>query len=376
MGAACGEPRRAPRPRPRQIGKAAPVPAHQGGGAGGDPDAAGPHPRAGEPLLVRRSRDLMGTVFEVLAVAPETPATLSAIDAAFDEVARLEEMMSEWRPSSEISRVNDAAGRAPVRVDRELLDVIRESLRIARLSHGKFDITWAALRGLWDFNAADPRPPSRAEAAGRARLVRWQDVALDEATGTVMLRRAGMAIGLGGIAKGYALDRAAAILEARGLHDFVIYGGGQVLLRGQKGDRPWRVGIQHPRRPGVYFAYFSPGPGSVATSGDYEHAFLHEGVRYHHILDPATGYPSYASVAVTVVAPTALAADAIDTALFILGPEEGQRVARAEGVEALFIDPQMRIITTRGFRRELTLVTPLDAEDAAPLPDGGPPGQR
>ncbi len=156
----------------------------------------------------------------------------------------------------------------------------------------------------------------------------------------------------------------------------VSYGGGQVLLRGQKGDRPWRVGIQHPRRPGVYFAYFSPGPGSVATSGDYEHAFLHEGVRYHHILDPATGYPSYASVAVTVFAPTALAADAIDTALFILGPDEGQRVARAEGVEALFIDPQMRIITTRGFRRELTLVAPLDAADAAPLPDGGPPARR
>jgi thiamine biosynthesis lipoprotein len=315
----------------------------------------------------------MGTVFEILAVAPESRATSDALDAAFDEVARLEDMMSEWRPESQVSRVNDAAGRAPVPVDRELFEVIRESLRIAEVSHGKFDVTWAALRGLWDFNAPDPRPPSRAAAAARARLVRYRDVVLDAAASSVMLRRPGMAIGLGGIAKGYALDRAAAILEARELHDFVIYGGGQVLLRGQKGDRPWRVGIQHPRRPGVYFAYFSPGPGSVATSGDYEHAFVHEGVRYHHILDPVTGYPAYASVAVTVFAPTALAADAIDTALFILGPEEGQRLARAEGVEALFIDPQMRIITTRGFRRELTLVAPLEATDAVPPPDGGTP---
>ncbi|MBI2892810.1 MAG: FAD:protein FMN transferase [Deltaproteobacteria bacterium] len=308
---------------------------------------------------MRRSRALMGTIFEIMVVGRESRATEEAIAGAFDEVARLEEMMSEWRPASQISKVNAAAGWSAVRVDAELMLVIQEGLRIARLSDGAFDISWAALRGLWNFNADDPRPPTRAAARAAAKLVNWRDVIVDERARTVMLKRPGMAIGLGGIAKGYALDRAAEVLKARGLHDFIIYGGGQVLVSGQKGGRPWRVGIQHPRRRDVYFAYFSPGAGSVSTSGDYEHYFVKDTVRYHHILDPTTGFPANASVAVTVVSPTGLAADAIDTALFILGPTKGMQLARRLGIEALFIDPAMRVTMTDGFRRDLTMM-PLD----------------
>ena len=329
------------------------------------PDAGSPAPA--EAPVVRRSRALMGTIFEILVV--ETPGARiePAMDAAFTEIARLEDLMSEWRPGSKISRVNTEAGRSSVQVSPEILEVLREAKAVSEASSGAFDASWAALRGVWDFQSEQAAPPAVGLTSAKARLVDYRRIRVDESTATVQLERAGMAIGLGGIAKGYALDRAAAILRARGLTDFVLYAGGQVLVSGHRGQRPWRVGIQHPRRADVYFAYFSPGNGSVSTSGDYEHFFVKDGVRYHHILDPKTGRPAPRTVAVTVVTPKGVSADAWSTALFVLGPEEGMAVAQRAGIEALFIDPQMRVSMTPGIRRELTFTVPL-TETPSPAP--------
>jgi FAD:protein FMN transferase len=328
----------------------------------GTPPPIGPTPPvvdggAGETAVLRRSRGLMGTVFEILVV--ETPGSRpdEALNAAFDEIARLEELMSEWRPGSEISRVNAGAGRTAVTVSPEIIEILGEARRVSEASHGAFDASWAALRGLWHFRLPQPVPnipPTPAEARARARNIDYRLIRVDAAERTVKLDRPGMGIGLGGIAKGYALDRAAAILRSHGLHDFVVYAGGQVFVSGKRGDRPWRVGIQHPRRPDAYFAYFSPGDGAVSTSGDYERFFIHEGVRYHHVIDPATGYPANKTVAVTIIAPKAVSADAWATALFVLGPQEG-----------------LAVTMTPGFRRELSFTMPL--EEAAAAPTGPPP---
>jgi len=306
----------------------------------------------------------MGTVFEILVVETAGARAEAAIDEAFDEVARLEVLMSEWRPDSEISRVNAAAGRAAVPVSPEIMEILAEARRVSEASAGAFDASWATLRGLWSFRADHGPPPSPAEARARAKSIDYRRILVDAASHSVKLERAGMAIGLGGIAKGYALDRAATILKNRGLTSFILYAGGQVLVAGRRGDRPWRVGIQHPRSPDVYFAYFSPGEGAVSTSGDYEHFYVHEGVRYHHIIDPRTGYPATRTVAVTVIAPKGVSADAWATALFVLGPEAGMAVARRAGIEALFIDPQLQVTMTPGFRRELTVTVPLAPEPA------------
>lgn len=322
------------------------------------PTDAGPRSST-EAAVVRRSRALMGTVFEILVVETSGARTETAIAEAFDEVARLEELMSEWRPDSEISRVNAAAGRSAVPVSPEILEILGEARRVSEASGGAFDASWATLRGLWRFGADHGPPPSPAEARARARLIDYRRVLVDPAGRTVRLDEPGMAIGLGGIAKGYAMDRAAAILRGRGLTSFVLYAGGQVLVAGRRGDRPWRVGVQHPRSPDVYFAYFSPGDGAVSTSGDYEHFYVHEGARYHHIIDPKTGYPAARSVAVTVIAPRGVSADAWATALFVLGPEAGMAVARRAGIEALFIDPHLRVTMTPAFRRDLTVTVPL-----------------
>jgi thiamine biosynthesis lipoprotein len=324
-------------------------------------------PATGLPAMTGGDRQLMGSPWHIgISGARDPAAARAAIERAFDEVARLESLLSEWRPTSEISQVNAAAGGAPVRVGPELLACVKASLDVARWSDGAFDISWASLRGLWDFSRQSAHiPPTREAVRAKLPLWNWRNIVIDEAASTIALREAGMALGLGGVAKGYALDRVAEILVAAGFPDFVVFGGGQVLVGGTRGGRGWRVGIQHPRSPERYFAFVEvEGPASISTSGDYEHSWEHQGRRYHHILDPRTGFPSERSASVTVISPTALWADAVDTAVFILGPRRGIAALRdAPGGphEAIVVDPSLRLSATPGSERRLVMRATLDA---------------
>ena len=244
-----------------------------------------------------------------------------------------------------------------------MIACVRASLEVARWSKGAFDISWASLRGLWDFSASSAHvPPSEAAVKERLPLWNYKNIVLDEAASTVFLRRRGMQIGLGGVAKGYALDRAGELLRRAGFENFLIYAGGQVLVHGRRGDRPWRVGIQHPREP-RHFAYVEVEDGSLATSGDYEHAYRHEGRTYHHIIDPKTGFPSEKTSSVTLVAKNALWADAVDTALFIMGPRAAKRAIRtAPGgpFDAAIVDPSMKLALTDGMRERVIMTAVLE----------------
>lgn len=336
-----------------------------------------PAPAAAQVTLHRVERQLMGTNWSVSIAGGDEARAKAAGERALDEVARLEAILSEWIPTSEISRVNAAAGTTPVVVGDDLMTCVRASLDIARWSDGAYDISWAALRDLWRFgtNGRDV-PPSAEDVAARLPLWNFRRIRVDEAQRSILLEQRGMQIGLGGVAKGYALDRAHALLVREGFENFMLYAGGQVLVRGLRGDRKWRVGIQHPREP-RYFAFIEVTNASVATSGDYEHSFTYEGRRYHHILDPRTGFPSERSASVTVVAPTALWADAVDTAVFILGPERGLSLlpsAPGGPIEAVIVDPTMRISATRGAAEDLVLRAELDAawHIGAEMPRGQP----
>jgi thiamine biosynthesis lipoprotein len=321
---------------------------------------------APERTLVERSRKAMGTIWKMSALAAPADHDKAgrALTQALDEVDRLEALLSEWRPTSELSRLNAAAGEAPVKVGAELLACIETGLEVARWSEGAYDISWAALHGVWDFSPTSRHvPPSREAIAARLPLWNWKNIAVDHGASTVFLKKRGMALGLGGIAKGYALDSAASLLHAAGFHDFLLFGGGQVRVGGKRGDRPWRVGIQHPRAPEKYFGFVEvEGDKSVSTSGDYEHSFVHEGKRYHHILDPKTGFPSEKSASVTVVSPNALWADAVDTALFVLGPEAAMAaLAAAPGGphEAVLVSPALELFVTPGMENRLILKVQL-----------------
>lgn len=351
------------------------APGRERAGRDGEHDDEGGRP-AGASDLVSGERSLMSTVYRISVRTDDAPLAHEAIEAALDEVERLGVVLSEWRDDSEISAVNAAAGERAVHVGPDTLENVRAGLDVARWTEGAYDITWAALRGQYLFRAGEARVPDMERVRALLPLVDFHDVLVDEAASTVMLRRVGMAVGLGGIAKGYAVDRAAAILEARGLHDFMIFGGGQVLVRGHRGDRAWRVGIQHPRAA-TYIGFLEVTDASVATSGDYEHFFIaDDGTRWHHIIDLSTGLPARRSTSVTIVAPTGILADGLDTGCFVMGPERClamiaalERSGEARGIEAVILDADLRLWATPGTRDRLILRTPLDAEGRVPMPD-------
>lgn len=354
MLAACSgsgdEPRR--RPEPAQAPRTAPT-----------------SPSSDEVELVRRSRPMMGTVFQVtVAGMPEAHAG-PLIENALNEIARLEDVLSEWRHDSELSAINRSAGGQPVRVGPDTMAVVRAGLEVSRWSEGAFDLSWAALRGLYTFQPGERIVPALSEVRARLPLVDYEGVEVDPEASTVRLAREGMAIGTGGIAKGYAMDRAGELLRRGGATSYMIFGGGQVSVHGMRGDRPWRVGIQHPRDPSTYIAFLESTEGSISTSGDYEHAFLDDdGRHWHHIIDTDTGLPATRSVQVTILAPDGLHADALSTAAFILGPERAlEMLARVPGnPEAVIIDRDLRIWTTPGTRNRLVM--------RAALQDGRLPG--
>lgn len=305
-------------------------------------------------------RVAMGTLWQVVLPAGTPSHGPAAASRALDEVQRLEDVLSEFRPHTEVSRINASAGGAPLRVSADTWFVTEQSLRYAALSDGAFDPTWAAMRSLWDFRSPTPSPPDASAVQARLPLVDWRAVELDPEARTVRLRRPGMALGFGGIAKGYALDRMRALLLEAGVRDFVLYSGGQVMAEGTRGGRPWRVGVQHPREADALLGALSITAASVSTGGDYEHCFLHGGRRYHHVIDPRTGWPVEHTSSVTIMARTALEADALDTALFVMPPERAMAKARELGVAMLRTDPALHGEMTPAMRAVFEARAPME----------------
>lgn len=293
----------------------------------------------------------MGTVFDVSLPAGHA----DAFDAVFAIFRDVDDKMSEWRDGSPLAELNRAAGIRAVAVPAELRALLRRSLELAALTDGAFEPTWAALWGLWDFKAKEPKVPDAAALTAATRLIDYHGLVIDDATGTARLTRAGMKVGLGGIAKGWALDQAASALRQRGITSFLLSAGGQVYAGGRNVAAPWKVGVRDPRGgPEEFFAVIEVADVSVSTSGDYERFFEVGGVRYHHILDPKTGMPSRGLRSATVIAADATLADALSTALMVLGRERGLAlVERLPGVHALVVDEHGRVSATSGLTTQL-----------------------
>jgi len=305
--------------------------------------------------------DAMATRWEV--VLPDSPGAEAAANAVFARWNELDRELSEWKEGSPLSAVNRAAGVEPVAVPQELFELVERSLELGRSTDGAFDISWAALWGIWDFRAAAPRVPDAATIAARLPLVDYRRVRIDPSRRTIFLPEKGMKLGLGGIGKGYALEQARAQLEAAGFHDFLLVGGGQVLARGRRGDRPWRVGVRDPRGAADdYFARVTLRDASLSTTADNESYFEVEGVRYHHVLDPRTGWPSRGLRSVTVLAADGTLADALSTAVMVLGRERGIEVASALGAEALVVDDHGAVAATPGWGARLERLRPPAAD--------------
>ncbi|MCC6170842.1 MAG: FAD:protein FMN transferase, partial [Gammaproteobacteria bacterium] len=235
----------------------------------------------------RREAAIMGTRIYVELWADEAAAGEAAVAAVIASMHDVDAMMSTYKSASQLSQVNARGAREAVKVDRELFDVIRASLEFSKLTGGAFDVTYASVGHLYDYRAR--QRPTDAQISQALPGVNWRNVRLDPAALTVKFDRPGMRIDLGGIAKGYAVDRAIGLLQSRGIAHAVVSAGGDSRIIGDRFGRPWIVGIRHPDDPGRLITRIPLVDTAMSTSGDYERYFDENGVRHHHILDPKTG---------------------------------------------------------------------------------------
>jgi thiamine biosynthesis lipoprotein len=308
------------------------------------------------PTKVRYSDHAMGTSVTVWLWTADERGAAQAAEAVFLEMKRLDKVMTTWDPASEVSQINTAAGEKPVKVSADTFAVIARAMDIARRTKGVFDITVGAFRGLWKFDDdMDGTLPDPAEIRKRLALINYREVTLDRRRRTVFLKRKGMSITLGGIAKGFAVDRCAELLRKRGFNDFMIQAGGDMYVAGKKGTEPWTVAIRDPRGPPETFIAAAPiEDHSFSTSGDYERGFVKDGVRYHHILDARTGFPARGCRSVTLLANDAFTADTLDTAVFAAGPKLGMKIIESQpGVAGVIVDADNKVWVSKGLEGKL-----------------------
>lgn len=320
-------------------------------------DTAGAH----GAHLVARSGLAMGSQLTLMAWTDDEPAAGDAFEKAFAEFERLDQAMSVWKESSDVVRLNAAAGDHAVRVGADTLTALEAARQVSDWTEGSFDVTFGVISDLWKFDQdQDNTIPSDADIAGRLPLIDYRRLVVDRAASTAFLERRGMRAHLGGIGKGLAVDRAVAILRAAGLKNFSVQAGGDLYVAGRRGDRPWRLGIADPRAPdGAVFARVELEDATFSTSGDYERAFVKDGVRYHHIVDPKSGQPSRLSRSVTIVAKDALTADGLSTGVFLMGPESGMAlIERLPDVEGVIVGADNRVYVSSGLKGKLEIVHP------------------
>ncbi|WP_166837573.1 FAD:protein FMN transferase [Rheinheimera pleomorphica] len=262
------------------------------------------------------------------------------------EFERINQLMSPYIASSELSLLNRQAASAPVQVSAEMYQLLQQARQISELSNGAFDITFASVGFYYDYRAR--LKPDAAQLQQGRQLVNYQSVELLPGN-TVRYRQAGIKIDLGGIAKGYAVERGILLLAARGIKHAQLTAGGDSRLLGDKAGKPWLVGIKHPRQDDKYAATLPLENTAISTSGDYERFFIEEGVRYHHILDPKTGQSAAGALSVSVTGPDTTQTDALSTTLFVLGLQQGLALIELiDGYEAIFIDANRQMYFSSG----------------------------
>lgn len=310
---------------------------------------------AGEAIY-KKSQRLMGTEMEITVVSADEKEAHKAIDAAFAEISRIERMMSAYMPDSPISMINKSAGEAPVKADAELIGLVKRAVEYAGMTDGGFNIAVGPLIRLWKI-ADGGDIPDKNEINRAQGLINYKNIIIDEKQGTIFLRKKGMSIDLGGIAKGYASDRAKAILKQHDITSGIAAVAGDINAFGRKVDgSKWRIGIQHPRKKDEFIGVIELQDEAVSTSGDYERFFIKDGRRYHHIIDPKTGGPSDKCQSVTIVAKEAVATDALATGIFVMGHEKGMElVERLPNIGAVIVDAKGNVKISSGLKNRIEI---------------------
>jgi FAD:protein FMN transferase len=282
------------------------------------------------------------------------------LEEAVERVSEIEDRMSAFNPESDLSKLRANAGRGFQKMHRDTFRLIRKAVTFGALSSGMFDVTIRPLVELWGINKKGNFVPSDSEIQSALSLVNYQDIGLNERSLGVSLKKLGQSLDLGGIAKGFAADEVKRILLKNGIRSAMINLGGNIMAVGKRPDgQPWQIGVQNPLAPtGQYLGILSETNKTVVTSGSNERFFIKDGIRYHHILDPRTGRPAQSSVlSVTAVCACSEDADALTTALFILGPEKSEPLLRKVEAEAIFINKDLSVNVSQGLENNFKLNT-------------------
>ena len=303
--------------------------------------------------LHKRVCRLMGNRFEISAVSEDETWAQARIDEAIAEIQRIEALFTTFNDNSQTNRINANAGISPVKVDREVFELVKRSLRISEVTQGAFDITYGSIdKSLWNFDTQMTALPDPKTARQMVRLINYRNVLLDEAEGSVFLKEKGMRIGFGGIGKGYAAEMAKRLMMQRGVENGIVNASGDLTTWGtQPNGEPWTIGIAHPDAKEQPFSYFNISNISVATSGNYEKYVMIGGKKYSHTIDPKTGLPVSGIKSVTIICPNAEIADAMATPVTVMGVRVGlDLINQMQGMACVIIDDTNRVFTSKNIK--------------------------
>ncbi|HEY6125916.1 MAG TPA: FAD:protein FMN transferase [Steroidobacteraceae bacterium] len=304
-------------------------------------------PAAAHADWITRGENIMGTRCAVELWSEDKARGEAAITSVFDDMKRIDRLMSTWKEDTEISKVNREGGKHPVKISPELFRLLQVSVEYSELTHGAFDITYASVGYLYDFKKGIHPDQKAIDAALPG--INWRHMVLDARNTTVFFTRPGMRIDLGGIAKGYSVDRGIEILQKQGITRAMVNAGGDTRIIGDRFGKPWVVGVRDPDHEGKVFLRLPLSDTAFSTSGDYERYFDEDGKRFHHIIDPKTGDSARKVRSVTVISGTATRTDALTKSVFIMGPQEGiDFINTLSDVDAVAVAPTGKVIYSKG----------------------------
>jgi thiamine biosynthesis lipoprotein len=298
----------------------------------------------------KRKLNMLGSPFEMTVVAKDTVQGNYYIDLAVAEVKRVENLISDWIPTTQISQVNINAGIKPVKVDKEVFDLVERALKVSQITSGAFDISYASMDKIWKFDGSMKAMPTEEAIKKSVSKIGYKNIILDPKEQSIFLKNEGMKLGLGGIGQGYIADKIKALLQSKGCVSGIVNVSGDINTWGKQVDgKLWTVAIVNPMNKNKVFATFPLEDSAVETSGSYEKFVTFNGVRYSHIIDPRTGYPAQGVVSVSVFAKQTEIADALATGIFVLGVEVGlDLVNQLKGIECVIVDNKGKIHTSKG----------------------------
>lgn len=299
------------------------------------------------------TKNLMGTVVQITLIDGNRKNYEAASEKAFTEIKRLDEIFSSYKEESDVARMTKAAGRAPVKVSPETIDVLEAAVKVSAMTDGAFDPTVGSLAQLWGPSGEKNIVPDKKDIQRLLPLVDYKLITVDRDNRLAGLKKAGMSINLGGIAKGYIVKKAADVLKREGVTRGIVHAGGDMAVFEKPGSKAFVIGIQHPREKKLLAEVYLEN-GGVSTSGDYERFFIVNGVRYNHILDPKTGMPATGSTSVTIVHEDPSISDGLSTGVFVMGSAKG--LALVDGMNntgALIVDEGGNVKTSKGFKGKI-----------------------